>query len=75
MPRKLLIAFLIAAPFGAALGFAATSFLTPRAAAGAFDIFLALIVVGALGAVLAFRPSRSRIAPKSTTFLSAAVAA
>ena len=74
MPRKLLIAFLIAAPFGIALGFAATNFLTPRAAAGVFDIFLALIVVGALGTVLALRPSRSRIAPKSTTSLSAALA-
>jgi hypothetical protein len=58
MPRKLLIAFLIAAPIGALLGFAAAAFLPPPLAAAAFDMFLAFIIVGALGTVIAFRPSQ-----------------
>jgi hypothetical protein len=73
MPRKLIVAFLVAAPLGVALGFAATTFLTPRVAAGAFDIFLALIILGALGTVIAYRPTRARTASKTTTSLSAAV--
>ena len=75
MPRKLIIAFLIAAPLGVALGFAATAYLTPRAAAGAFDIFLGLIIVGAVGTVIAFRTARGRTAHKTTTSLSAALPA
>ncbi len=74
MPRKLIVAFLIAAPLGVALGFAATTFLTPRAAAGVFDIFLALIILGALGTVIALRPARGRTAHKATASLTAALA-
>ena len=74
MPRKLLIAFLIAAPIGIALGFAATSFLTPRVAAGVFNIFLAFIILGALGTVIALRPSRGRLLSKLTSSLNAAFA-
>ena len=73
MPRKLIIAFLIAAPLGVALGFAATAFLTPHAAAGVFNIFLAFVILGAVGTVLAFRPARGKAAHK-TTSLSAALA-
>lgn len=73
MPRKLIIAFLIAAPLGIALGFAATTFLTPRAAADVFDVFLAFVILGAIGTVLAFRPARGKPAHK-TTSLSAALA-
>jgi hypothetical protein len=74
MPRKLLIAFLTAAPIGVALGFAATNFLSPQAAAGAFDIFLALIILGALGTIIALRPSRSRLLSKPNSTLTAAFA-
>jgi hypothetical protein len=58
MPRKLLVAFLIAAPIGVLLGFAAAAFLSPTMAAAAFDMFLAFVIVGALGTVIAFRPSQ-----------------
>ena len=75
MPRKLIIAFLIAAPLGVALGFAATSFLAPRAAAEVFDLFLAFIVLGAIGAVLASRPIRGRAPIQKTTSLTVGVAA
>lgn len=67
MPRKLLIAFLIAAPIGVVLGFAAT-FLPPTLAAAAFDVFLAFIIIGALGLVIALRPSQRAIPPSKLTF-------
>lgn len=67
MPRKLLIAFLIAAPIGVALGFAAT-FLPPTLAAAAFDVFLAFIILGALGVVIALRPSQRTLPPTKLTF-------
>jgi len=70
MARKLLIAFLIAAPFGVALGFAA-SFLPPKLAAGAFDMFLAFIILGALGTVIAFRPSQRTLSKHISTLTAA----
>jgi len=75
MPRKLILTFLIAAPLGVALGFAATFLLSPHAAAGAFNLFLAFIILGALGTVLALRPARHRPVPKATaSFATAATA-
>jgi hypothetical protein len=71
MPRKLFIAFLIAAPIGVALGFAAAAFLPPRLAAGAFDMFLASIILGALGTVIAFRPSQRTLSKYSSKFVAA----
>ena len=65
MPKKLIVSFLIAAPVGAALGFAATHFLSPREAAGAFDIVLALIILGTLGAVWSLRSQRGRFVHKA----------
>ena len=73
MPRKLLIAFLFAAPIGVVLGFAAASFLSPGFAAAAFDMFLAFIILGALGLVIAFRPSQRGL-PKQISTLSGALA-
>lgn len=69
MPRNLILAFLIAAPFGGVFGFAATTLLSPHVAAGAFNLFLGLIVLGALGLVVAFRPVRAAARP--TTLLPA----
>jgi hypothetical protein len=45
------------------MGLAATAMLSPHAAAGAFNLFLAFILLGVLGMVLAFRPARSDAAP------------
>lgn len=73
MPRKLLIAFLIAAPFGVLLGLAAANFLPPTMAAAAFDMFLAFIIVGALGLVIAYRPSQ-RALHKITSSMTAPLA-
>ena len=67
MPRKLLIAFLIAAPIGVVLGFAAT-FLPPTLAAAAFDVFLAFIILGALGVVIALRPSQRTLPRTKLTY-------
>ena len=69
--RKLLIAFLIAAPFGVALGFAAAALLPPKLAAGAFDMFLAFIILGALGTIIAFRPSQRALSKHISTLTSA----
>ena len=62
MPHKLSLAFLIAAPFGVALGLIARLMLSPQAAAGALNLFLAFIILGLLGSVLALRPERGRAA-------------
>jgi len=71
MTRKLLIAFLIAAPIGVALGFAAAAFLPPMLAAGAFDMFLAFIILGVLGIVIALRPSQRALSKQISTFTAA----
>ena len=71
MYRNLILAFLIAAPFGVAFGFATKWLLSPHAAAGAFNGFLALIILGALGVVIAIRPSRASIQRDPSTPLGA----
>ena len=73
MPRKFLLAFLIAAPIGVLLGFAAAVLLPPMFAAAAFDLFLAFIIMGVLGLVIAFRPSQ-RSVHKITSSMAAAFA-
>ena len=65
--------FLIAAPIGVALGFAAT-FLPTTLAAAAFDVFLAFIILGALGIVIALRPSQRSLPPSKLTFSTAFLA-
>jgi hypothetical protein len=71
MYRNLILAFLIAAPLGVAFGFAAKWLLSPYAAAGAFNGFLALIILGVLGMVLALRPARAKAEHKSSMSLAA----
>ena len=71
MYRNLILAFLIAAPLGVAFGFAAKWLLSPYAAAGAFNGFLALIILGAIGVILAFRPGRTSIPRGPSTPLGA----
>ena len=75
MYRTLILAFLLAAPFGVALGYAATALLSPHTAAAAFNGFLALIILGALGTVLSLRPIRGRSIPKASAYPSAALPA
>ena len=75
MYRTLILAFLFAAPLGVALGYAATTLLSPHAAAAAFNGFLALIILGALGTVLSLRPVRSRSIHKASAYPGPAVPA
>ncbi|MBI1211174.1 MAG: hypothetical protein GC190_06900 [Alphaproteobacteria bacterium] len=74
MRRKLLVAFVLAAPIGALLGFAA-ALLPPTLAAAAFDMFLACAIVGALGLVIAFRPSQRSVARTTSSSVAAGLIA